>query len=185
MDTNGHEFLWERGGSAVGCPRLHWAVADLCSRRGEGIGEGLGVGGIDQPHFDAEFGQDVFELGVAAAIEVAGGDDVVAGLGEVDDRVEDRRGAGGHGEPGGTAFEGRDALLEHVVGGVHQPGVDVPEFLEREQVGGVLGAVEDVGRGPVERDGPGVGGRVGGIAGVEAEGIEFHGISCWLLAVGD
>ena len=75
--------------------------------------------------------------------------------GEVDDRVEDRRGAGGDGEPGGAAFERGDALFEHVVGGVHQAGVDVAEFLEGEEIGGVLGAVEDVGGGAVDRHGAG------------------------------
>jgi hypothetical protein len=36
----------------------------------------------------------------------------------------------------------RDSLLEYVCRRIHDPGVDVPEFLEPEQVGGVLGAVE-------------------------------------------
>ena len=50
----------------------------------------------------------------------------------------------------------------------------LPEFLEGEQVGGVLGAVEDVGGGAVDRHGAGVGGGVGRVAAVEAEGFEFH-----------
>ena len=54
------------------------------------------VVGIDELHGDAERRQDVVELGVGAAVEVAGRDDVVAGLGEVDDRVEDAAGARGH-----------------------------------------------------------------------------------------
>ena len=34
-----------------------------------------------------------------------------------------------------AALEIGDALLEHVGGGVHDPGVDVAEFLQGKQVG--------------------------------------------------
>ena len=50
-----------------------------------------------------------------------------------------------------AAFHRRDALLQHVVGRVHDAGVDVAQFLQAEQVGGVLGAVELVRRGLVDR----------------------------------
>ena len=155
-------------------------IGDGLAEQGAGLGvdgggEVFRVVGIDEAHLDAERGQDVVELGVGAAVEVAGGDDVVAGLGEVDDGVEDGGGAGGDGEAGGAAFERGDALFEHVVGGVHQAGVDVAEFAQGEQVGGVLGAVEHVGGGAVDRHRAGVGGGVRGVAGVEAEGFEFHG----------
>ena len=66
-----------------------------------------------------------------------------------------------------ATLERGDALLEHVVGRVHDPGVDVPELLEPEQPCGVVGVVEDVARGGVDRDGPGVGRGVGLLAGVE------------------
>ena len=42
-------------------------------------------------------GKNIGELSVGAAVEVAGGDDVVASLGEVDDRVENGGSAGGVG----------------------------------------------------------------------------------------
>lgn len=66
----------------------------------DSVRELLGVLGIDKADFDAEGGEDVFELGISAAVEVLGGDDVIAGLGEVDDGVEDGGGAGGVGETG-------------------------------------------------------------------------------------
>ena len=47
-----------------------------------------------------------------------------------------------------------------VLGRVHDPRVDVAELLEREQVRGVLGVVEDVGRGLVDRQRAGAGGGV-------------------------
>ena len=48
----------------------------------------------------------------------------------------------------------------------------LPEFLQGEQVGGVLGVVEDVGGGLVDRHGARAGGRVGRLAGVQGEGLE-------------
>jgi hypothetical protein len=50
---------------------------------------------------------------------------------------------GGEGYRGDPAFEGGDALLEDVLGGVVDPGVDVARLGQREQVGGVLGVAED------------------------------------------
>ena len=65
-----------------------------------------------------------------------------------------------------AALERGEALLQHVVRRVHDAGVDVAQFLEREQVGGVLG-VELVGRGLVDRhrDGPWLGRRASRRAG--------------------
>jgi len=80
--------------------------------------------------------------------------------------------AGGRGDGPDAVLEGGDPLLEHGRGGVHDPRVDVPEALEREQVGGVLGVLEDVRAGLVDghrasaRDG------VRPLAGVDREGVE-------------
>jgi hypothetical protein len=54
-------------------------------------------------------------------------------------------------------------------------GVDVAGDLEVEQVGTVLGVVERVRGGLVDRHGHGLGGRVGRVAGVDDEGLELHG----------
>ena len=53
------------------------------------LGEILGVGSVDESDLNSQVGQEFVELGVGAAVELAGGDDVVAGLGEGDDGVED------------------------------------------------------------------------------------------------
>jgi len=76
------------------------------------------------------------------AVQVRRADDVVAGTGDILDRkcgrgLTRRQGQGAH-----AAFQSCDALLEHVVGRIHDARVDVAEFLEREQVGGVLGVAE-------------------------------------------
>ena len=79
--------------------------------------------------------------------------DAVAGIGQVaatfDDMVarldlpHQRDGDGRHAGRGRArslrAFERGDALLEHVGRGIHDPRVDVSEFLQREEVRGVLG----------------------------------------------
>ena len=77
----------------------------------------------------------------------------------------------GEAQGGDAAFEGRDALLEHAGGRVHDPGVDVAELLEPEQAGRVRGVVEDVAGRRVDRHGAGVGRRVRLLAGVEGEGL--------------
>ena len=66
-----------------------------------------------------------------------------------------------------SAFDRRHALLEHVGGRVHDPRVDVPELLERKQVGGVVGVLEDKRRGLVKGHGPGACGRVRDLPGMQ------------------
>ena len=70
-----------------------------------------------------------------------------------------------------AALDRRQPLLQHVVGRVHDAGVDVAEFLQAEQVGGMLGAVELVGGGLVDRHRNGMGGAVAAPAGVQGEGF--------------
>jgi hypothetical protein len=67
----------------------------------------------------------------------------------------------------------RDALLEHVVGRVHDARVDVAEFLEREQVRRVIGVLELVRGRLVDRHGDRAGGRIGAPSGVQGEGFRL------------
>ncbi|MPN37523.1 hypothetical protein SDC9_185043 [bioreactor metagenome] len=85
--------------------------------------------------------------------------DVVAGLGDGGDRQElgSLSGTGGHGRD--TALQRCHALLEDIGRRVHDPRVDVAEFLQREQVGAMVGAIEGVRRRLVNRHGAGVGAR--------------------------
>ena len=55
-----------------------------------------------------------------------------------------RRVSGGDRESGAATFQGRQALLEHRLGRVHDAGVDIAEGLQAEQGRGVLDIVEDV-----------------------------------------
>ena len=110
---------------------------------------------------------------VGSAVDGLGGDDVVPGLGEVEYGVGDGRGSGCDGESGASSLEGGDPLLEDLLGRVGQTAVDVPGVLESETVGGMLRVVEDVGRGQVDRNRPGVGDGVGLLLPhMELEGLE-------------
>ena len=79
---------------------------------------------------------------------------------------------GGDGEAGGAAFERGDALLEHRVGRVADARIDVAESPEREQIGGVLHILEDIGRGLVDRGGTRIRGGVWCRSGVNLCGFK-------------
>ena len=85
------------------------------------------------------------------SVHVLGCDDVVAGLGDVAHRVFHGGRAGRDGQARGAAFEGRDAVFEHALGGVGQTAVDVARVRQSEAGLGVVEVVEDVGGGLVDR----------------------------------
>jgi hypothetical protein len=130
--------------------------------------------------------QGVPEQIVGAAVEGAAGDDVVAGLGQVEDGQGDGRRARGQGQGADPAVEFGQTLFQHVGGGVHDPGIDIPHFLESEQIGGMLRGGEIVGTGLVDRHRPGQGGGIGNLSGVQGAGAETviavvrHGVPPWV-----
>ena len=135
-----------------------------------GLAEVLGIVAVDERHLDAEFRQGVVEEIIGAAVELGDRDDMVAGAGEVEDGCGDGGLAGGVGERTGTAFEGREALLEDVRRRVHDARVDVAELLQAEEVRRVFRVTELVARRLVDRDRARTGGRVGFLAGVQGFG---------------
>ena len=138
-----------------------------------GAAEVLGVGGVDEADFDALVLQRVGEQVPGAAVEVGRRDDVVAGARDVLDRQGARRLAARHRQRRDAALERRDALLQHVVGRVHDARVDVAEFLEPEQVGGVVGALELVRRRLIDRHRDRARAGIGAPSGVESEGFRL------------
>jgi hypothetical protein len=92
---------------------------------------------VDEAHLDAHGLEGVGEEVPGAAVEVGGADDVVAGPAMFCTAIaeaawpEDR-------QRGDAALQRRHALLQHVAGRVHDAGVDVAQFLQREEVGGML-----------------------------------------------
>ena len=73
------------------------------------------------------------------------------------------------------AFERGDALLQDVGGRIHDAGIDVAELLERKQVGGVLGALELIGSGLIDRHRDGARRGISAPAGVKREGFRLLG----------
>ena len=137
------------------------------------IAEIVGIDRVDEANFDALVLERVGEQVPGAAVEVGRADHVVAGARDVLDRKGRSRLTRGERERADAAFERRDALLQHVVGRIHDARVDVAELLEREQVGGVLGIAELVGRGLINRHSNGAGGRIGTPAGVKGNGFRM------------
>ena len=95
---------------------------------------------------------------------------MVAGSGDIQDGRRDGGLAGGVRECAGTAFEGREALLEDVRRRVHDAGVDITELLQAEEIRGMLRVTELVARGLIDRDSARTGGRVGLLTGVQGLG---------------
>ena len=79
-----------------------------------------------------------------------------------------------------AAFQRRDLPFQHPVGGVHDPGVDVPEFLQREQPRGMARIVEHIGRGLIDRRDPRLGDRIGGRAGMHGKRVDLLFAHCSL-----
>src|SRR5699024_11671064 len=98
-----------------------------------------------------------------------GGDDVVTGVRDVQERSGGGSHAGAECDGVDAALEGVDAVLEDLNGGVRQAGVDRARIFEREALLGVLGAVEDVAGGHVDRQVTG-NGRIHGLPGVDLLG---------------
>lgn len=163
-------------------------VEDVAARVAEALGEDRLGGGadrgapgvevvrvVDEGHLDAQARQGVPEQVVGAAVQGGAGDEVVAGAGQ-GEQGEGLGGLpGGEGDSGDPAFEGGDALLQDVLGGVVDAGVDVARFGEREEPGGVPGVVEDERGRLVDRHRPGAGGRVGDGPRVDLPGLERPG----------
>ncbi len=123
---------------------------------------------------DALARQHVAEQRVRRAIKLRHGNDVAAGVGEVDKRKMQRRLAGRDRERSDAAFELGDALFKHRRGRIGDPGVAKAFRFEIEQSGTVIGAVEGIGHGLVDRNGDRLGRWIGVVAGVNCDRFVAH-----------
>ncbi len=88
--------------------------------------------------------------------------------------VGDGRRAGGHRQSRHAPFQGGDAPLKHILGGVGQTAVDVAALRQAEAVRRLPAVGKHIGGGGVDGHGPGVGGGVGlFLPHMELEGFEF------------
>ena len=132
--------------------------------------EAADVVGIGPHHVPAETLEGMGELVDRSAIQFARRDEFVAGHQQLLQHHHLRGVAGGHRERRGAAFERRDALFQHRVGRISDPGIDVAESLQPEQRGGVIGVVEHERGGLIDRRRPGAGGGIGLRARMHGEG---------------
>ena len=130
---------------------------------------------VDKAHGDARERKRMRKQVVGAAVERAAGHNVVTYFGNGLDRIRHRRRARRQRQRGNTAFKRGDALLKHVVGRVHDPGVNVASHLQVKQVSTVLRAVKGVGDRLVDRHRHRLGGRVGAVTRVNRFGFKFPG----------
>ena len=133
----------------------------------------IGIDGIDKADFDALILQRIGKQIPCSAVQIGRADDVVAGAREVL-QSERRRGLSRRQRQRADAtLHRRHALLQHIVGRIHDARIDIAEFLEREQVRGVLGIAELIRRGLIDRYGNGTGRRVRTPAGVKRKGFRM------------
>ena len=133
------------------------------------------VMGVDEGRFNAEGRQGVLQQIGGAAVDGLLGDDMAAVLGQRLDGVVDGSCTGGNGQGGNAALESGNALFKDIFGGVGQAAVDVAGIAQAETVSGVLGVVENVGSGLVDRHGAGIGDRVSLLlADVQLKGLKMQ-----------
>ena len=138
----------------------------------------LGMIGIEEPHLDAQLLQGLGEERPGASVQAGGGNEVLPGVRDGEDRGDDGRLARGEGQPADAAIERGEPLLQHVVGGVHQARVDVAELAQPEKIRRRIGVFENVARCRVNRDRPRRRGGVGLLAGVQSQRAESWFLLC-------
>ena len=171
---SGRPCLWATSRHGLDVEHLQPRIAERLGEQqarlvGDGAREARGIARIGQRRGDAEARQRVREHVVRAAVDARRRNDVPAGPHQRGDGEMQRRLAAGGRHRADAAFQRRDALLQHGDGRVGDARIDVPGPLQVEQRGRVLGVVEHVGGGLVDRHGARAGGRIGPLAGMQAQ----------------
>ncbi len=154
------------GGNLVDVGHARVGVAEGLDEHRLGVGlesglYGIEVGRVDQCGLDAILAQCVLQQVGGAAVEVVGGNHVVAGLGHVEQAVGHGCGAAGQCQCGCAPFEGGHTFFKHVLCRVGQAAVYVACIAQPEAVGAVLAVVEHIACSLVDGHGAAVGYRVG------------------------
>ena len=178
VDDQRHAMLVGHPGDAGGVQHVDLRVGDGLGEERLGVRPHGGpprvqvVGVLDEADIDAQLRQRVVEQVVGAAVEPGTGHDVIARAGDVQNRERLGGLTRGQEQRRHAAFQRGDALFDDVGGRVADAGVDVARDFQPEQRRGVCGVVEHVGRGLVDRQRAGVGGRIRLLAGVDLLGLE-------------
>ena len=136
--------------------------------------DGVGLIGFREPDGDALARQEVREQGVGGPVELRDRDEVAAEFSDVEHRIVQRRLPRAHAQGLQPALEGRDPPLQHRVRRVADAAVAKSLDLEVEQGCSVVGAVERVRDGLIDRDGYGLRRRVDLVAAVNGDRLAFH-----------
>src|SRR5580700_3249266 len=112
------------------------------------------------------------------SVELRDGDDIAAVIGEVDDREMQRRLAGRDRERPDAALELRYAPLEHRARRIADPAIAEALDLEIEERRPMVGAVEFIGDGLIDRHRDGFGRGLGLIAAMQGYRLASHLFTC-------
>ncbi len=135
----------------------------------DGLGDVLRIGGVDKRHVNPQSLESLPEQGNRSAVERGGGNDVAAGVNEIEQGHGDGLLTAAEGQRPDPAVERGHPLLKDVGGRIHQPRVNPAEFFQCEQVGGVFGAPKHVAGRLMDRHRPGPRVRVRYLAGVQCQ----------------
>ena len=144
---------------------------------GDGRLDQVELRGIDVGEVEPELAADPLEETERAAVGVVADDEVIAGFEPGQDRV-DRGHARGEGERGRAALDGGEVGLERHARGILRAAVFEALVLAESLL--------HVGGGLIDRRDDGAGGRIGCLAGVNADRaeacgvVEFHSVSLLL-----
>jgi len=86
----------------------------------------VGAVGLREFRGDPALREDVRQQRIGRSVELGNRHDVVPGLGNVDQRIFDRRHPRTHAEPIDSAFECGNTFFEDRVGGIADASVDIP-----------------------------------------------------------
>ena len=161
-------------------------VADIARRIADALAEDrarflvdqlfdrIGLIGFGKAHGNALARQHMARTACGRAVELRHRDDVAAHLGEVEHRVIERRLPRADAHRLEPALELGDAALKHRDGRIADAAVAEAFGFKIEQGGAMLGAVELVGYGLIDRNRDGLGRRLGLITAVDGDRVTFH-----------
>ena len=154
-------------------------IADGFGKHGLGVFvdqsfDGVGTVAVGETPGDALARQHMAEQGMGRAVKLGHGDDVAADVGESHEGKMQRGLAAGDCKGANAAFELGNALFQHGGGRIGDAAVAKALGFEIEQGGAVVGAVESIGGGLIDRNGDGVGGRIRVVAGVNGNRLIAH-----------
>ena len=105
----------------------------------------FGIVRRDERCFKALFRERMGKKIVGSAVEVGGGNDVIASPRDILHRIGNGRAARGGGQSRRAAFQRRDAFFEDVGGGVHQPCIDIATYCQPKTSGCRSGIGKNIG----------------------------------------